>query len=59
MSGGFWGLITVIGPIVLIAVLIFAVLRNRATRSEERRTEAGTRELYREEDKHTQRDDAV
>ena len=48
------------GPIVLLAILAFAVIRNRATTPrEERRTEAGTRELYREEEKITEADKAV
>ena len=59
MAGGFWGIITIVGPILLLAVLVFAVMRNRATPREERRTEEGTKALYREEDKHTENDTAV
>jgi hypothetical protein len=50
--GGFgWGLQTIVGGFLLLAVLIWAALKNRkSTRSEIDRTEAATRELYREED---------
>ncbi len=59
MAGGFWGIITIVGPILLLAILIFAVLRNRATPREARRTEEATKALYREENKHTENDEAV
>jgi hypothetical protein len=51
--GGFsWGLQTIIGGFLLFAVLLWAVLKNRkSSQAEVDRTEAATRELYREEDK--------
>ena len=50
--GGFsWGLQTIVGGFLLFAVLLWAVLRNRkSSQAEVDRTEAATRELYREED---------
>jgi hypothetical protein len=50
--GGFsWGLQTIVGGFLLFAVLLWAVLKNRKSTPEEvDRTEAATRELYREED---------
>jgi hypothetical protein len=50
--GGFsWGLQTIVGGFLLFAVLLWAVLRNRKSTPEEiDRTEAATRELYKEED---------
>jgi hypothetical protein len=50
--GGFsWGLQTIVGGFLLFAVLLWAVLRNRKSSQDEvDRTEAATRELYREED---------
>ena len=50
--GGFsWGLQTIVGGFLLFAVLMWAVLKNRkSSRREIDRTEAATRELYREED---------
>ncbi len=51
LGGGSWGIITIIGPLLLAAVLAWALLRNRKSKPEEiDRTEAATRELYREED---------
>ena len=50
--GGFsWGLQTIVGGFLLFAVLLWAMLRNRKSTPEEiDRTEAATRELYKEED---------
>jgi hypothetical protein len=39
----------VIGPAILLIVLIWLVLRHRSNRTDSR-TEAGTRNLYREEE---------
>ena len=41
-----WGLLTVAGPILLFAVLLWAVLSNRRSKAAERHTEAATRSLY-------------
>ena len=50
-TGGIsWGLQTIIGAVILAAVLLWAVLRNRPSRAERDRTEAATRELYEEEE---------
>lgn len=50
LSGLFWVLINIIGPLVLAAVLLWALLRNRrAGPAEIERTEQATRDLYREE----------
>ena len=46
-----WGLITVAGPIVLIAVLAWAMLSNRRSRKAEQQSEAATRELYKRIDR--------
>jgi hypothetical protein len=51
LGGLSWGLITIVGGFLLFAVLLWAVLKNRnSTPGEIDRTEAATRELYREED---------
>ena len=39
----------IIGPAILLIVLIWLVMRNRSNRTDDR-TEAGTREVYREEE---------
>lgn len=50
MAGdGLWSAVVVIGPIVLVAALLFAILRNRRSPREEAHTEAATRELYKEQ----------
>ena len=53
MDGGgtSWGIITILGPLLLIIVIAWAVLRNRTTRSDANRTEQATRDLYKEEDR--------
>jgi len=51
-AGGInWGLINIVGPLLLVAVLLWAVLRNRkSTPRENERTEDATRSLYDEEE---------
>ncbi|MBA3675958.1 MAG: hypothetical protein H0W74_00960 [Sphingosinicella sp.] len=59
-SGPLWSIITIVGPLLLIAVLAWAVLRNRGSRSSIEETEQATRELYREEDRaHRGEDEGV
>ncbi|WP_237751537.1 hypothetical protein [Sphingobium sp. DC-2] len=49
MEANLWALVTIGGPILLGAVLIFVILSNRKHRSREElaRTEAATRDLHR------------
>jgi hypothetical protein len=44
--GSLWGLLTVIGPIVLGVVILWAILHNRTSRAEDARTEEATRRMY-------------
>jgi len=44
-----WWVIDILGPAILLIVLIWLVMRNRSNRTDER-TEAGTRDLYQEEE---------
>jgi hypothetical protein len=55
-----WTIVTVVGPILLLAALAWAIFRNRKARTPERVTEAGTRRLYEEEEqrRRTGTDDA-
>ncbi|MFL9840371.1 hypothetical protein ABS767_05295 [Sphingomonas sp. ST-64] len=46
VGGGVWGLMVIIGPIILGAILLWAVLHNRVSRREEQRTEEATRRMY-------------
>ncbi|MFL6858952.1 MAG: hypothetical protein ACJ8EB_13740 [Allosphingosinicella sp.] len=41
-----WGLQTIVGAVLLAAVLLWVVLRNRASRASMDRTERGTRDVY-------------
>jgi hypothetical protein len=51
LGGGNWAIINIVGPLLLAAVLLWALLRNRASRKRDvDRTEQGTRDLYREEE---------
>jgi uncharacterized membrane protein len=47
-----WWLMDVVGPVILLIVLIWLVVRVRSNRNdaENRRAEEGTRELYAEEE---------
>lgn len=52
-SGGFnWSLMTIIGPILLLAVIIYAVWRNRSAgkSTSNSRTEESTERLYEQEE---------
>ncbi len=54
-----WIVIDIIGPLLLIAVIIWAVMRNRrAPRGEIARAEEGARDLRRELDDEEARDGA-
>ncbi|MET0268837.1 MAG: hypothetical protein ABW173_00285 [Sphingomonas sp.] len=44
---GLWGLITIVGPILLAAAILYAVVTNRRrTKAQVDRTERATREQY-------------
>ena len=49
MDETLWGIMNILGPAILLIVLIWLVLRRRSNRSSGN-TEAGTRDLYREEE---------
>lgn len=52
MAYGEWWLMDIVGPVILLIVLIWLVLRVRSGRdtAADRRTEEGTRELYADEE---------
>ena len=53
MDGGGinWSLITIVGPLLLALVVLWALLKNRkSSRGEIERTEEATRDLYKKED---------
>ena len=47
-----WWIIDVVGPVILLIVLVWLVVRTRSSRDDRanRRSEAGTREAYAEEE---------
>lgn len=50
---GFWGIVVVVGPILLIAAIIYATLRNRKAKgATERRADLGAKRL-REDIEHS------
>lgn len=60
MTGSLWGLLTVMGPILLAAVILWAMLNNRLSKKAEQKTEAATKKLYEDidrEDKAAERGD--
>jgi hypothetical protein len=58
LGGGNWTIIDIVLPILLAAVLLWAVLRNRkARRGDVDRSEQATRDVYREEEAQRRRDD--
>jgi hypothetical protein len=60
LGGAGWGLQTIVGGLLLVAVLAWAVLRNRSARTPVDRTERGTRRVYDEcEEVRRSRDDEV
>lgn len=49
-GSGIWGVLVVVGPILLAIAIAWAALNNRQARREARRTEDATRQLYQAED---------
>jgi len=50
LGGGSWGIINILGPLLLVIVIAWAALRNRTSKAKRDETERATRDLYREED---------
>jgi len=51
LGGGNWAIVNIVGPLLLAAVLLWVLLRNRKTRrGDVERSEQATRDLYREEE---------
>jgi hypothetical protein len=57
LGGAGWGLQTIIGALVLAAVLLWAVIRNKSSKVDKDRTERKTRDLYDQEEAARRRDD--
>ena len=50
-AGGFnWAIIIILGPLLMVIVFAYAMMKNRKAKSRPERTEQATRDLYRQED---------
>jgi short subunit fatty acids transporter len=60
-AGGFnWSIIVIVGPLLMVLVFAWAVMKNRkSSRREIDRTEHATRDLYRQEDNAHRNDDTL
>ena len=57
-AGGNWALLNIVGPLLLAAVLLWALLRNRrGRRIDVNRSEEATRDAYDREEEARRRDD--
>ena len=52
----YWTLVTILGPIILLAVMIYAFTRNKKSKIDPEVTEQGTRDVYAEEQRDHERD---
>jgi FtsZ-interacting cell division protein ZipA len=50
-AGGLWGIMTIVGPIVLAAILLWAILNNRTSKAQKDRTEAATKRVRDEQNR--------
>ena len=58
-GSGIWGILVVVGPIVLAVAIIWAMRHNRQSRQELQRTERATHELYEREDRDNKPHDGI
>ena len=56
-GGGGWGIITIVGPLLLAAVLLYVILRNRRSRVDVDRSERAAHDAYDREEEARRRDD--
>ena len=54
---GLWGIATIVGPIVLLALFIWVILRNRSSRVSKDAGEAATRANYQADDRAAKNDE--
>ena len=48
-GANYWLIVTIIGPILLLAVIAWVIMRNKQSKVEKDITEQGTRDVYAEE----------
>jgi hypothetical protein len=51
LGGMNWGILNIVGPLLLATVLLWAFLRNRSSRRDVDRSERGTRDVYDESER--------
>lgn len=56
-GGGFWSLLTIVGPIALIVVLAWVILNNKRKPRDIARTEEATRANYEAQDAEDKRNE--
>ncbi|QAY77141.1 hypothetical protein [Sphingosinicella sp. BN140058] len=59
LGGASWGLINIVGPLLLLLVLGWAFLRNRKSRGGIDRTERSTRDAYDAEERERRERDGI
>jgi hypothetical protein len=52
----YWTLVTILGPIILLAVMIWAFTRNKKSKIDPEVTDRATHEIYKEEQRIHERD---
>jgi hypothetical protein len=52
----YWTLVTILGPVILLSVMIWAFMRNRKSKIDPEVTERATHDLYKEEQRAHERD---
>ena len=58
-GSGIWGIVVIVGPLLLAIAIAWAALNNRQSRKGQRRTEEATRDLYKREDADNKAHDGV
>ena len=53
---GLWGIATIVGPIVLLVLFIYVIMRNRSSRVSKQVTEDATEANYQAEDRASKND---
>jgi uncharacterized membrane protein len=54
---GIWGIATIVGPIVLLVLFIYVIMRNRSSRVSKDAGEATTRANYQADDRAAKNDE--
>jgi hypothetical protein len=58
-GSGIWGILVVLGPVVLAVAIAWAMLRNRQSKQGLQRTERATHDLYQREDHDNKPHDGI